>query len=163
MTGAPGYLLGFRQVCPTLDVLPFPRSALMPTCEVPMPFAICLHLQQKLRKEMPVRMKIIMLSSFLLALTTSVAMAAPYCAVFAWGKQCDYVDYKDCLRAAGSRGQCVRNQQEDKTSPGTAPFCLVTRYGTKCIYDDAPACRMAASIENSQLIKNAACVENPNR
>jgi hypothetical protein len=112
---------------------------------------------------MPVRMKIIMLSSLLLALTSGVAMAAPYCAVFAWGKKCDYVDYKDCLRAAGSQGKCATNQQEDKTSSGTAPFCLVTRYGTKCIYDDAPACRMAASIQNSQVIKNAACVENPNR
>jgi hypothetical protein len=128
-----------------------------------MPFTIRLHHRHRIIKGLQMRMKILLLSSLLFALTTSVAVAAPYCAVFAWGKQCDYVDYKDCLRAAGTHGKCVTNQQEDKASSGTSPFCLVTRYGTKCIYDDAPACRMAASIENSQLIKNAACVENPNR
>ena len=108
-------------------------------------------------------MKSIILSSLFLALTPPLAMAAPYCAVFAWGKQCDYVDYKECLRAAGTHGECVTNRQEDEAPSGTAPYCLVTPYGTKCIYDDAPACRMAASIENSQLVKNASCVENPNR
>ena len=103
------------------------------------------------------------MSSLLLALTTSVAIAAPYCAVFAWGKQCDYYDLNECLRAAGSHGGCEINQKENKAPSGTAPFCLVTPQGTKCIYDDAPACRMAASIENSALIKNAVCAVNPNR
>ena len=117
----------------------------------------------ELTKELRMRPKIIAITSLLLTLTASVAMAAPYCAVFAWGKQCDYVDYNECLRAAGTHGECVTNRQEDRAPSETAPYCLVTPYGTKCIYDDAPACRMAASIENSQLIKNASCVENPNR
>jgi hypothetical protein len=107
--------------------------------------------------------KILMVSSLLSVLTTSGAIAASYCAVFAWGKQCDYVTYDECLRAAGSHGGCEFNSQEDKPAPGTAPFCLVTPYVTKCIFDDAPACRMAASIENSEIIKQAECVANPNR
>ncbi len=47
-----------------------------------MPFTICLYRQKRLIEEM--RMKIILLRSLLLALTTTVAIAAPYCAVFAW-------------------------------------------------------------------------------
>lgn len=109
------------------------------------------------------RTKIIIISSLLLALTTSVASAAPYCAVFAWGKSCDYSDLNKCLQAAGSDGECETNKEEDKAPSGTAPFCLVTLQGTECIYDDAPACRMAASINNTALIKNAVCAANPNR
>jgi hypothetical protein len=107
--------------------------------------------------------KIMMVSSLLSILTISVAMAASYCAVFAWGKQCDYVTYEECLRAAGSHGGCEINSKEEKAAPGTAPFCLVTPYGSKCIFDDAPACRMAASIENSEVVKRAECVANPDR
>ena len=109
------------------------------------------------------RTKIIIISSLLLALTTNVASAAPYCAVFAWGKSCDYDDLNECLRAAGSDGGCEINKEEDKAPSGTAPFCLVDPQGTKCIYDDEPACRMAASINNTALIKNAVCAANPNR
>jgi len=108
------------------------------------------------------RRKIIIISSLLLAITTSVAMAASYCAVFAWGKQCDYVDYKDCLRAAGAHGECIINEKEDEAASGTAPFCLVTPYSTKCIFEDAAACRRAASMENSALITTAVCAANPN-
>ena len=107
--------------------------------------------------------KIIIISSLLLALTTSVAIAAPYCAVFAWGKVCDYSDLNECLRAAGSDGGCKINQEEDKAPSGTAPFCLVTSEGTECIYDDAPACRMAASINTPAFANKVVCVANPNR
>jgi hypothetical protein len=107
--------------------------------------------------------KIMMVSPLLWVLTTSVAMAASYCAVFAWGKQCDYVTYAECLGAVGSQGGCEFNRNEDKPAPGTAPYCLVTPSETKCIFDEAPGCRMAASIENSEIIKRAECVENPNR
>lgn len=106
--------------------------------------------------------KKIIISSFLLVLTTSVAIAAPYCAVFAWGKLCDYYDLKECLRAAGSDGGCEINQ-EDKAPSGTAPFCLVTPQSKKCIYDDAQACRMAASINSPAFTKKAVCEVNPNR
>ena len=105
----------------------------------------------------------IILSSLLLVLTGSGAIAAPYCAVFAWGKQCDYSDIKECLRAAGSEGGCEINQKEDKSPLGTAPFCLVTPQDAKCIYDDAPACHMAASINTPAFTKGAVCEENPNR
>ena len=120
---------------------------------------------QRLRKEMPMRTMII-ISSLLLALTTSVASAASYCAVFAWGKSCGYVNLDECLRAAGSQGGCEINPKEDKAPSGTAPFCLVTPYSTKCIYDDAATCRMAASIERSRFIQNGepgVCEVNPNR
>lgn len=107
--------------------------------------------------------KILMVTSLFAALTPSVAGAAPYCAVFAWGKQCDYVTYEECLRAAGSQAGCEFNPKEDKAAPGSAPYCLVTPYETKCIFDGAPACHMAASIQNSEIIKRAECVANPNR
>jgi hypothetical protein len=77
------------------------------------------------------RMKIIIISSLLLALTTSSASAGPYCAVFAWGKVCDYNDLNECLRAADSDGRCEINQKEDKAPSGTAPFCLVTPPGQR--------------------------------
>jgi hypothetical protein len=109
------------------------------------------------------RAKIIIISSLLFALTTSVAIAAPYCAVFAWGKMCDYHDLNECLRAAGSDGGCEINQEEDKAPSGTAAFCLVTSQGTKCIYDDAPACRMAAAMNSPAFTKEAVCEVNPNR
>jgi hypothetical protein len=104
-----------------------------------------------------------MIISLLLALTTSGAIAASYCAVFAWGKLCDYNDIKECLRAAGSDGGCEINQEEDKAPSGTAPYCLVTSQDRKCIYDDAPACRMAASINTPAFTKGAVCEENPDR
>lgn len=128
-----------------------------------MPFSIRPYHQQRLRKGMYMRTKIIIISSLLLALTTSVAIAAPYCAVFAWGKVCDYNNFNDCLRAAGSDGRCEINQKENKAPSGTAPFCLVTPQGTKCIYDDASACRMAASINTPAFANKVVCAANPNR
>ena len=122
-------------------------------------------LDARLRKGMPMHMKIIV-SSLVLALTISVASAASYCAVFAWGKSCDYINLDDCLRAAGSDGGCEINPKENKAPSGTAPFCLVTPYSTKCIYDDAETCRMAASMERSIFIQNGqpgVCEVNPNR
>jgi hypothetical protein len=108
----------------------------------------------------------IIISFLFLALTTSVAAAASYCAVFAWGKSCDYVSLEECLRAAGSQGGCEVNPKENEASSGTAPFCLVTPYSRKCIYDNAATCRMAASMERSIFIQNGepgVCAENPNR
>ena len=106
--------------------------------------------------------KILMVSAVFTVLTANGVLAAPFCAVFAWGKQCDFGTYEECLRAAGSSGGCEFNSQEDKPAPGAAPFCLVTPYETQCIFDDAVACRMTASLENSDLIKQAECVANPN-
>jgi hypothetical protein len=112
---------------------------------------------------MHLRMKIIIISSLLLALTASGAIAGPYCAVFAWGKACDYNDLNECLRAAGSDGGCEMNKNENKAPSGTAPFCLVTPQGTECIYADAPACRMAASINTPAFANKVVCEANPNR
>jgi len=108
----------------------------------------------------------IILSSLLVALTAGVAAAASYCAVFAWGKSCDYITLEDCLRAAGSQGGCEVNPKEDEASSGTAPFCLVTPYSRKCIYDDASTCRMTAMMERSRFMQNdepGVCTENPDR
>lgn len=91
------------------------------------------------------------------------ADAASYCAVFTWGKQCDYATFEGCRQAAGERGECERNPVEDKAAQGRAPYCLATPYETKCIFESAPACRMAASIENSEIIRQAECVANPNQ
>ena len=61
--------------------------------------------------------KILMVSAVVTVLTASAALAAPFCAVFVWGKQCDYGTYEECLRAAGSSGGCEFNSQEDKPAP----------------------------------------------
>jgi len=103
------------------------------------------------------RMRTIIAISFLLALTTNVAIAAPYCAVFSWGEECHFYDYKSCLQAAGNQGACVINQKEAQAPSGGAPFCVVAPYGTQCFYYDAQSCRMAASAAN------AVCAVNPNR
>jgi hypothetical protein len=113
--------------------------------------------------EMLMRMKILFLAVGLWSLTTGVAVAAPYCAIFPWGKTCDFETYEDCRRAAGSDGGCEFNREPEKAPPATKPFCLVTQSGSQCIYDDAPACRMAAAIHNSRIVTRAECRENPNR
>lgn len=96
-------------------------------------------------------------------LTVTGAGAERYCAVFTWGKQCDYATFEECVRTTGGRAECQISAVENKPAPGMAPYCLVTPYETKCIFDSHPACRMAASIENSEIIKQAECVANPNR
>lgn len=94
---------------------------------------------------------------FMLTLAASTTFAAPYCAVFSYGKQCYYYDYNACTQAAGSQGACVINQEEAKAPSGSAPFCVVTSYGTQCFYYDAQSCREAAASAN------AVCATNPNR
>lgn len=94
----------------------------------------------------------------LIALTIpNLCCAAPFCAVFSYGKQCFYYDYKDCLNAVGSEGACIVNQQEARTPSGGAPFCVVASFGTQCFYYDANSCRQAAASSNG------ACVVNSNR
>lgn len=112
--------------------------------------------QQRLSKGMSMCTKTLF-SSLLLALIPNLAIAAPYCAVFSWGEQCHYFDYKACLQAAGTQGACVINQKETQAPSGGAPFCVVAPYGTQCFYYDAQSCRMAASAANG------VCALNPNR
>lgn len=100
---------------------------------------------------------------FLSILTAAGAGAASYCAVFTWGKHCGYETYEECLRAAGNPRGCEINPVDGTPTAETAHYCLVTPDETKCIFDTFPACRFAASIENSEIIKQAECVENPNR
>ena len=109
------------------------------------------------------RTTIVLVSFLVSSLTAGGAFAVPFCAVFTWGKQCEFATEDECLRAAGSRGRCEIDSEKHTPAPGAAPFCLVTPYATKCIFDDASACRFAASIENSDLIKQAKCVANPNQ
>lgn len=85
------------------------------------------------------------------------AVAAPYCAVFSFGQQCYYYDWKSCAQAAGNQGACVINQDEVKAPSGGAPFCVVASYGTQCYYYDAQSCRQAAASAN------AVCAINSNR
>jgi hypothetical protein len=95
--------------------------------------------------------------SFMLMIAATITHAAPYCAVFSYGKQCYYYDWNSCEQAAGSQGACVINQEEAKAPSGGAPFCVVTSYGTQCHYYDAQSCRQAAASAN------AVCAINPNR
>ena len=84
--------------------------------------------------------------------------AAPFCTVFSYGRQCYYYSYEDCLRAAGSQGACVINQDEVRAPPSSgAPFCVVTSFGTRCYYYDAASCQREAA--NS----GGVCAVNPNR
>lgn len=86
---------------------------------------------------------------------TTFVMAAPYCAVFSWGKQCYYYNYNSCRQAAGTQGACIINQEEIKQPSGSAPFCVVASYGTQCWYYDAQSCRTAAASANAVCAINS--------
>lgn len=82
-----------------------------------------------------------------LSMFYGLANAAPFCAVFAHGKQCFYYDLASCQRAAGSSGACITNDDELKPASGAGTFCVVTSYATQCHYYDAQSCRRAASTQ----------------
>jgi len=96
-------------------------------------------------------------SAVLLLLMSSSVVAAPFCAVSAFGKQCIYFSYDACMAAVGTSGACVINQEEARRPSGGAPFCVVTGFGTQCWYYDAESCRPAAAGSGG------ACAVNPNR
>jgi hypothetical protein len=85
------------------------------------------------------------------------AAAAPFCAVFSFGRQCFYYDMDSCRQAAGTSGACVVNSEEVQMPSSGAPFCVVASFGTQCFYYDAQACREAAASSGG------ACVVNPAR
>ena len=93
----------------------------------------------------------------LLVGSSIVSEAAPFCAVFSFGRQCYYYDMNSCQQAAGTQGACVINQDEAKAPSGGAPFCVVQSFGTQCYYYDAQACRDAAASSGG------ACAINPDR
>ncbi len=74
----------------------------------------------------------------------SIGVAAPFCAVFSYGKQCYYYDLRSCQQAAGNSGACVTNDEETKPANGSGKFCVVTSYSTDCFYFDAQSCKSAA-------------------
>lgn len=48
-------------------------------------------------------------------------LAAPFCAVFSFGRQCYYFDVQSCRQAAGTSGICTANQAEaGDFNPGAA-------------------------------------------
>lgn len=101
-----------------------------------------------------------LLVMFALGLTTFLpqyAFAAPFCAVFSYGKHCYYYNYQSCLQAVGSQGACVINEEEARPPSGDAPFCVVTSFGTQCWYYDAQSCRRAA------VSSGGVCAVNPDR
>lgn len=83
-----------------------------------------------------------------LSLFSGIAQAAPFCAVFSYGKQCYYYDLTSCQNAAGTSGACVTNDEETKPASGGGKFCVVTSYATQCFYYDAQSCRSAAASQN---------------
>lgn len=54
-----------------------------------------------------------------MALLSSVAAAAPFCAVTATGTNCWYYDVPSCRQAAGPSGACVVNSNDARTDGGT--------------------------------------------
>jgi hypothetical protein len=86
----------------------------------------------------------IALATLALAFAPSL-LAAPFCAVFSYGKQCYFHSLADCQSAAGSQGACVVNQSELKPPTGSTKFCVVTSWGTQCHHFSAESCRQAAA------------------
>lgn len=89
----------------------------------------------------------------------SQAIAAPFCAVFAYGQQCYYYDVPSCERAAAAGGGgCVVNQQPEMAQPPVQPlgagppFCVVSAVGTQCYYYTAPACERAAAMSGGACV-----------
>ncbi|HEU0189511.1 MAG TPA: hypothetical protein VFQ97_05885 [Gallionella sp.] len=97
-------------------------------------------------------MKILL--AVLLFVSTSV-FAAPFCAVFSYGKQCYYYDINSCRQAAGTQGACVVNEEEAKQPTGNTPFCVVTSYATNCWYYNAESCRQAAESSGGVCVVNS--------
>lgn len=87
--------------------------------------------------------------------SSTIGNAAPFCAVFSYGRQCFYYDMNSCRQAAGSAGACVINQEEARPPSGGAPFCVVQSFGTQCFYYDAQACRDAAASSGGQCVVNS--------
>ncbi len=87
---------------------------------------------------------------------SSEVLAAPFCAVFSYGKQCYYYSLDACQEAAGESGACVVNDEEVQAPAHGAPFCVVQSFGAQCFYYDAGSCRQAAASSGG------ACVVNPN-
>ena len=161
MTQAPGRLLGFRHVCPT------PRHTVISP------------VGSYANRRGPHALHDLSLSPEKVNRgdayedhTTQISFigsyyhrchSSPVLCCFRMGKQCDYVDYKECVQASGTHGECVANQQKDKAPSGTGPYCLVTPYDTKWIYDDDLGMPHGCIDRKFSTYKNAACVENPNR
>jgi hypothetical protein len=101
---------------------------------------------------MEFRMKTLLFS---LLLTASVGQAAPFCAVFSYGKQCHYYSMSSCEQAAGTSGSCITNDEETRPPSGSARFCVVSAYATECYYYDAQSCRQAAASKNGVCKVNA--------
>ena len=103
--------------------------------------------------------KAIAISTLILA--ASNTYAAPYCAVSSSGTQCSYYSFKECVRAAGSNGTCVVNENQEKVKPpsgplGGAPFCVVSSNAVNCSFSSAKSCREAAAVLGGR------CESNPN-
>lgn len=99
-----------------------------------------------------------------LACVATQALAAPFCVVASYGRQCFYYDYPSCQRAAANVGGACVVAEEPQPAPARsqapssgAPFCVVHSFGTQCYYYNADACRDAAQSSGG------ACVVNPNR
>jgi hypothetical protein len=84
----------------------------------------------------------------------SACVAAPFCVVTSFGKQCYYYDEPSCERAAAvARGGCIVNQEEVRPPSGAgAPFCVVASYGTQCFYYDVPSCQRAAQVARGSCV-----------
>lgn len=89
----------------------------------------------------------------LFAVATAAA-SAPFCAVFAHGKQCWYYTMEACREAVGTSGACIINDAEARPPAGGAPFCVVTSYATNCWYYDADSCRRAAASSGGACVVN---------
>jgi len=85
-----------------------------------------------------------LLVAFALGFSPTV-VAAPFCAVFSFGKQCYYHSMAQCQSAVGTTGACIINDEVVKAPSGGARFCVVNSWGTQCHFYDASSCRQAAA------------------
>lgn len=77
---------------------------------------------------------------------------APFCTVFAYGKQCWYYTEEACENAAGTMGACILNREAVRPPNGTAPFCVVTSTATNCWFYSADSCRDAAESSGGRCV-----------
>lgn len=95
----------------------------------------------------------------ILCTTSSFAVAAPFCTLTSYGKDCSYSDYSFCMSQAHNlNGTCVTNNSQNQYTPqsGNSPFCVVSSYGTDCSYNDVNLCKRTA------ISLQGACAVNPN-
>ncbi len=94
--------------------------------------------------------------------STLAAPAAPFCAVFSYGRHCWYYTYQECFRAvSGTEGYCAVSSAAIRQPSNVAPFCVVNPYATQCWYYDMELCRGDAAASGGVCLSSIRVVGTP--